>query len=46
MKSFATAVSLSVRTADALETLLFSAASFLVAGATLVLCLPGIFDLT
>jgi hypothetical protein len=46
MKSLATAVSLKDRTAHALETLLFSAASFLLASATLVLCLPGIFDLT
>ena len=39
MKSIAMAMSLSSRTAHALETLLFSAAAFVVAAGTLVLCL-------
>jgi hypothetical protein len=46
MKSIAMAVSLSSRTAHALETLLFTAASFVVAAGTLALCLPGVFGLT
>ena len=46
MKSIAMAVSLSSRTAHVLETLLFTAASFVVAAGTLALCLPGVFGLT
>lgn len=45
MKSFATAMSLSSGTAQALETLLFSAASLLLAAGTLALCLPGVLGL-
>jgi hypothetical protein len=46
MKSIAMVVSLSSRIAHALETLLFTAAAFVVAAGTLALCLPGVFDLT
>jgi hypothetical protein len=46
MKSIAMAVLLSSRTADVLETLMFTAASFVVAAGTLELCLPGVFGLT
>ena len=45
MKSIAIAVSLSSRTAHALETLLFTAAALVVAAGTLALCLPGVLDL-
>ena len=46
MKSIAIAISLSSRTAHALETLLFTAAAFVVTTGTLALCLPDVFGLT